>query len=562
MTLEEVGRKRLGTTIRDKWVVEQLIGVGGMASVYVARHKIGRREAIKILHADIAKSDQLRARFDQEALAVNSFRHPGVVEVRDVDVTEDGAPFLVMELLEGESLSERIRREPPLTEPEVLRLARDVLDVLVAAHDQHIVHRDIKPDNLFLLRDGRVKVLDFGIARMRSGLGIAPRTQAGVTLGTMAYMPAEQAKGQEIDGRADIYAVGATMFRILARRIVHDVSTDAELVMKAFSEAAPRLVTAAPNVAANVCSIVDRALAFDRDDRYPNAATMRDDIDAVLLGKPPVYASSAAPLPERAASSFSFGAASPAKNAPRDAATFVPKAKQTPLAVPDVVASPAAPVVSPSPIVGGGTLSGPAAPSVGAHGAATRVGHAPEVAPTLFAAGGLVPSMALPSGIRGAATRVGHPPDVAPTLLASGGLVPSAALPSLRRDGAPVSSIGAAQVPPSTAQHVSPPAMTMLSAPSSANPVHAPAPSAGAPVQAATTPRVSGVPAMVIVGAVAAMVILAVGIIGAVLLVRGSSASKDELDTTSATVGSEPGSGQPPASRWSKPGKRKDDKRR
>lgn len=548
MTLEEVGRKRLGTTIRDKWVVEQLIGVGGMASVYVARHKIGRREAIKILHADIAKSDQLRARFDQEALAVNSFRHPGVVEVRDVDVTEDGAPFLVMELLEGESLSDRIRREPPLSEHEVLRLARDVLDVLVAAHAQQIVHRDIKPDNLFLLRDGRVKVLDFGIARMRSGLGIAPRTQAGVTLGTMAYMPSEQAKGQEIDGRADIYAVGATMFRILARRIVHDVSTDAELVMKAFSEAAPRLVTAAPSVAVDVCSIVDRALAFDRDDRYPNAAIMRDDIDAVLLGKPPAYASSAPPLPERPASSFSFGAASPANNASRDAATFVPKAKQAPLAGPAVVVSPA---VSPDAVAVGGPASGPPAPSAGVHGAATRVGHAPAVAPTILAAGGMVPSAALPSlGGHGVATRVGQSPNMAPTLLAAGGMVPSAAVPSMRHDGAQATAIGVPQPAPAS-QHVSPAGVTMLSAPSSAS-----------PVPATSTSRSSKMPPIVIVGAVVAMTILVAGILGVVLLLRGSSATKDELETTSAAVGSEPSSTQPPASRWSKPPKRKDDKRK
>src|SRR5215471_14363993 len=108
--MEEAAEKRVGTTLKDKWTLERLLGTGGMAAVYVGVHKIGRRDAIKILHPEVARSSDLRARFEQEAHAANRFRHPGAVEIRDIDVAEDGAPFLVMELLDGESLQARARR--------------------------------------------------------------------------------------------------------------------------------------------------------------------------------------------------------------------------------------------------------------------------------------------------------------------------------------------------------------------------------------------------------------------------------------------------------------------
>src|SRR4029079_268419 len=107
----EVCEQRVGTTLRGKWTIDRLLGIGGVGAVYAATHKIGRREAIKILHPEVARSKDLRARFEREAQAVNSFHHPGVVEIRDIDTTDDGAPFLVMELIEGESLAQRLNRE-------------------------------------------------------------------------------------------------------------------------------------------------------------------------------------------------------------------------------------------------------------------------------------------------------------------------------------------------------------------------------------------------------------------------------------------------------------------
>jgi len=140
---------RVGTVLRGKWTLERLLGVGGMAAVYAARHKIGRLDAIKILHPEVARSGDARARFEQEAHAVNRLRHPGAVEIRDLETTEDGAPFIVMELLDGEPLSEIAKRSGGLGADQVLRYADALLDVLAAAHAQGIIHRDIKPDNLF-----------------------------------------------------------------------------------------------------------------------------------------------------------------------------------------------------------------------------------------------------------------------------------------------------------------------------------------------------------------------------------------------------------------------------
>lgn len=264
-----------------------------MGSVYVASHAIGRRDAIKILHSEAARDPLIRERFRREAEAVNRFVHPGVVEIRDIDETEDGCPFLVMELLDGQSLSERVRRHgyPPL--PEVLHISTTLLDVLAAAHAQGIVHRDVKPANVFLLRDGRVKVLDFGVAQVRSGQQL---TQLGTRLGTVAYMPPEQVRGQPIDARADLFAVGATMFRMIGQRRVHEAETDEELVVKMATLPAPPLATVAPGTPEPVCRVVDRALQFQADARYPDAATMRGDVCAVAAGHPPPFASRVAPV--------------------------------------------------------------------------------------------------------------------------------------------------------------------------------------------------------------------------------------------------------------------------
>jgi serine/threonine-protein kinase len=278
--------QRVGTTLRDKWTLEKLIGVGGMAAVYLARHKIGRVEAVKLLHPELTVDDQVRARFEQEAMAVNSIGHPGVVEVRDIDVTDDGTHFMVMELLDGETLADRYERDGKLPLGWLMDVTDHVLDVLVACHAKSIIHRDIKPENIFLQSDGRVKVLDFGIARMREGM----RTEAGTMLGTVAFSSPEQIRGGPLDARADLFSVGATLFTVLAGRRVHETALHESLALKMMTEPAPSLAKVAPSLPAPLCMFVDRALAFMPDHRYPDARTMRGDLWSVRKGERPPYA--------------------------------------------------------------------------------------------------------------------------------------------------------------------------------------------------------------------------------------------------------------------------------
>ncbi len=342
MDLDTLAAARVGTTLCQKWTLEKLLGVGGMAAVYVANHKIGRRDAIKILHREVAQQPDMLARFEQEAHAVNRFHHPGAVEIRDIDVAEDGSPFLVMELLSGESLSERAQRLGGLPLDDVLRLTDELLDVLAAAHARGIIHRDIKLDNLFVQTDGSLKVLDFGIARIRDGVPLMMRTRAGATLGTAPYMPPEQIKGMEIDARADLFAVGATMFRLIAKRRIHEAKNETEMLLKMASQPAPPLLSVAPDVPPGVGLVVDRALRFDRDLRYPDALTMQADVRALRAGLPPPNAT--AQLPGPAAEVFS------------DAATIRPAVlavdPRTAAASPSAIAVPTAAAPTPTPRVG------------------------------------------------------------------------------------------------------------------------------------------------------------------------------------------------------------------
>ncbi|WP_437645637.1 protein kinase domain-containing protein [Sorangium sp. So ce362] len=295
---EEIRRlkARVGTIFHGKWRLDALIGAGGMAAVYAATHHVGHRVAIKVLHPESAVSRELRARFEQEALAATRLGHPAAVQVLDIDVTEQGEPFLVMELLDGESLRERALRLGSVPLPELLAHVDTLLEVLRAAHDAGIVHRDIKPDNLFVTRDGRLKVLDFGIARMKQG-GAGLKTRTGAMLGTTSYMAPEQILGRNVDGRADLYAVGATMFTLLANRRLHDADalTEGELLVKMSTTPAPPLATAAPGVDPRVARVVDRALAFQVERRYPDAQTMLADVRAVRRGEEPPFATAMSP---------------------------------------------------------------------------------------------------------------------------------------------------------------------------------------------------------------------------------------------------------------------------
>lgn len=244
--------------------------------MYGATHRTGSHVAIKILHA--SSDEEMSARFSAEAWIGNQLDHPGVVRVLDDGVTEDGSPYLVMDLLEGETLARRIARGGPLSMLEAARVLDAVLDVLEAAHARGVVHRDVKPDNVFLTREGGVKLLDFGIARASAvrGTSSRKRTIAGLVLGTLEFMAPEQANGRTdlIDARCDLWSAGATLFVALTERTIRSGETAAEQLAAALRRTPP-MMTLAPELPAPMRSFLDRALAYDLAARFPSATEMR-----------------------------------------------------------------------------------------------------------------------------------------------------------------------------------------------------------------------------------------------------------------------------------------------
>jgi serine/threonine-protein kinase len=284
-------RARAGSVLNGKWRLDTVLGIGGMAAVYSAVHRNQSRVAIKVLHTELSVDTGVRTRFLREGYVANTVDHSGAVRVFDDDVAEDGSAFLVMELLLGETLEERAERKGGTLPPgDVLSAMDELLDVLAAAHDKGVVHRDIKPDNLFVTREGRLKVLDFGIARVRElSQDSTGGTAAGVFLGTPAFMAPEQARGrwEEVDALSDVWAVGATMFSLLTGHNVHEGRTLNEQLVLAATERAPSLRRFAQDLPDSLVTVVDRALEQEKARRWSSVRHMREmlreamaDVDA------------------------------------------------------------------------------------------------------------------------------------------------------------------------------------------------------------------------------------------------------------------------------------------
>jgi serine/threonine protein kinase len=297
--LSALANARIGSTLRDKWRLDGLLGVGGMAAVYAATHRNGSRAAVKILHPQVSNNAFVREKFLWEGYVANAVGHDDVVKVIDDDIAEDGSLFLVTELLDGETLEERrFRLGGRIPQDEVLMAADQLLDVLAAAHAQQIVHCDLKPDNLFLTRAGRIKVLDFGIARLGEHSSDTSFAPDGTVPGTPAYMSPEHARGlpAELDERSDLWACGALMFHMLAGRGVHDGESPGEDLVSARTRPAPALATVAPDVHAAIAQVVDQALAFAKDMRWPDARHMQEAVRHAYLEVCGIPITSAPPL--------------------------------------------------------------------------------------------------------------------------------------------------------------------------------------------------------------------------------------------------------------------------
>lgn len=269
--------RRVGTVLADKWKLDKLLGVGGMAAVYSATHQNnGKTFALKVLHPTLAMQAEVKKRFLREGYIANKIGHPNAVSIIDDGSDPDGSVFLVMELLEGDSLRGRAEaKHGRMTPKELLPWVIDVLDVLAAAHEQGIVHRDLKADNVFITSDGKAKVLDFGVARVLEGEG--GKTRTGMVMGTPEYMPPEQARGRSelVDGRADLWAVGAMIYRLLTGRYPHEAETPNEVLLLAMTEPAPKLASAIADAGPKLQLLVDKAMAFDKVDRWADARAMQ-----------------------------------------------------------------------------------------------------------------------------------------------------------------------------------------------------------------------------------------------------------------------------------------------
>jgi serine/threonine-protein kinase len=280
-----------GSLINGKYRLGRLLGEGGMGSIYEARHEfLGTEVALKFLHPALSSRPAVVARFVQEARVSANIRSPHVVGVVDVDQSPEGLAFLVMELLHGEPLSSRLAREPVLPVPDSLTISVQVLLALETAHGLGVVHRDMKPENVFLTdapgqpgatSDGLlVKILDFGIAKLRTlGEVRAQLTRPGALMGTPEYMAPEQVFAADaVDARADLYALGAMLFEMLAGRRPIQGDDPRIIATAVMSGQTPRLDTIARRVPAPIADVVAIALAPKPNDRFSSALAMRQAI--------------------------------------------------------------------------------------------------------------------------------------------------------------------------------------------------------------------------------------------------------------------------------------------
>jgi serine/threonine-protein kinase len=256
----------------------RLLGEGGFGEVYLVENPlIGRRAAVKVLHTALAQDAELIRRFLNEARAASAIRHPNIIDVLDAGGTADGAPYILMEFLEGVSLQKRLADRGRLTLQDVLEIARQAGSALAAAHATGIVHRDLKPENLFLVPDTRapggerVKVLDFGIAKIKHGSssGGTVKTKTGIIMGSPAYMSPEQCKDSaDVDLRSDVYSFATILYEMLAGRTPHVAATGTEMLVMHLMATPPPLHELVADVPAHVEGAIVRGLARARDDRF------------------------------------------------------------------------------------------------------------------------------------------------------------------------------------------------------------------------------------------------------------------------------------------------------
>ena len=268
-----------GQKINDRYEIIRSIGEGGMANVYLARDTIlNRLVAVKILRGDLAEDEKFVRRFQREAIAASSLNHPNIVELYDVG-EDNGKYFIVMEYVEGKTLKSLIKKRGALTLPEVQDIMLQLTSAIACAHESYIIHRDIKPQNVIIMEDGRVKIMDFGIAAQ---LNSNELTQTNSVMGTVYYLPPEQANGSVTSFKSDIYSLGILMYELVTGSVPFKGDSPVEVAIKHMKSPLPSITEPYPEIPQSIENVILKACAKNPKNRYESAQEMHDDLLTVL----------------------------------------------------------------------------------------------------------------------------------------------------------------------------------------------------------------------------------------------------------------------------------------
>lgn len=268
-----------GQKINDRYEIIKTIGEGGMANVYLANDTIlDRKVAIKVLRGDLSNDEKFIRRFQREALSVSNLSHPNIVEVYDVG-EEDGQYYIVMEYIEGKTLKQLLKKRETLTLPEVIDIMLQLTDGLAHAHESYIIHRDIKPQNIMILDNGLVKITDFGIAM---ALNATQLTQTNSVMGSVHYLPPEQANGKSATVKSDIYSLGILMYELITGSVPFKGDNAVEIALKHMKEKIPSIRKQNPTIPQSVENIVIKATAKNPRNRYDSVKEMHNDLEVCM----------------------------------------------------------------------------------------------------------------------------------------------------------------------------------------------------------------------------------------------------------------------------------------
>ena len=271
----------IGQTVSHYRITGEL-GAGGMGVVYEARDlKLDRPVALKFLPPDLTRDPGAKARFVNEARAASALDHPNICTIHEIDETDDGRLFIAMARYAGETLKERIARGP-LPLEEALEIAQQAAQGLAKAHEQGIVHRDIKPANIFLTSDGLVKIVDFGLAKLADQTRM---TRTGTTVGTLSYMSPEQARGEDVDARSDVFSSGVVFYELLTGKLPFRGDRDGAVIYAILHADPEPLASLRSDLPQDVQQVIDKALAKECAERYQSAADMLQDLEHLREGR-------------------------------------------------------------------------------------------------------------------------------------------------------------------------------------------------------------------------------------------------------------------------------------